>query len=140
MCAAWGAQSREIGANRLSSCRADFLFPLKRVQSLIEGGGTGLNSVTPPFAKLDLDGDGRVSFDEFQAYYAPAVPLLLKVFPTGTAGDPEPLNDALFRLLDRDNDGIACENNPGGAAATSTSDDGGSQVAATPVGRLAPFV
>ena len=41
-------------------------------------------------------------------------------------GDPE--------RLDRDNDGIACESNAGGAAATSTSDDAGSQVAATPVG------
>src|SRR5205823_14707941 len=58
------------------------------------------------FADLDRDGDGRASFDEFAAFYAPSADRTI-------AAQPNPLRDVyadnltdeLFKLFDTDKDG-----------------------------------
>jgi Ca2+-binding EF-hand superfamily protein len=71
-----------------------------------------------PFDKLDADGDGRVSRHEFAAYYR-RVPLdRLRVVVVPDRGKQAALTDALFRLLDRDEDGKLSKEELRGAAAS----------------------
>jgi Ca2+-binding EF-hand superfamily protein len=108
------------GNGVLNPFEADFLMPLKRVQSLIESGTfSGLNALTPPFKTLDRDADGEVSFDEFLAFYASTAAGTLRIFPHDSVDSQAGrLNDAIFRLLDRDGDGRVSSSEARDAAAT----------------------
>jgi Ca2+-binding EF-hand superfamily protein len=57
-------------------------------------------------ADFDLDEDGKISFDEFLAYYAPSIKNLLRVQPSANRDNlAEKMTDGMFKLLDRDGDG-----------------------------------
>jgi Ca2+-binding EF-hand superfamily protein len=72
--------------------------------------GSGFLQPTPQDAptleKLDTDGDGRVSFDEFAAYYKTAAGMVLRAVPVAPENPTNTqLTEALFKLFDKDGDG-----------------------------------
>src|SRR5262249_19594513 len=58
------------------------------------------------FAEMDLDGNERISFDEFAHYYSPSAGRVISA-QASPARDPyaEALTDELFKLFDTDKDG-----------------------------------
>jgi Ca2+-binding EF-hand superfamily protein len=76
------------------------------LQSFLNGGtAVEAKENTAPFDKLDIDGDGRVSRREFDAYYRGAQLDRLHLVTTPTDHEAIALNEVLFHLLDRDGDG-----------------------------------
>jgi len=58
------------------------------------------------FADLDVDGDGRVSFDEFAAYYTPTAGRVISASQSPVRDVyADGLTDELFKLFDTDKDG-----------------------------------
>src|SRR5436190_17335239 len=92
----------------LNSFEADFIFSRRSVQQLLAGGQSFGFPREPgrTIADFDRDGDGKVSFAEFVAYYAPLAANLVRAQPSQNR-DPnaDVLTDEIFKLLDRDKDG-----------------------------------
>ncbi len=61
--------------------------------------------VIAPFAELDANKDGKVSLDEMKAYYKKGGFIPLQTQPDPEQGLAQVVTDALFKHLDRDNDG-----------------------------------
>ena len=101
--AAWGAFLDKFfahfdrdGNGTLSEAEAKRVFPLP-----LPGG----KAVAPDFAAMDADRDGKVTPAEFRAYYRAKgfTPVTVLVQPAPV--ESLAVGDALFRHLDRDNDG-----------------------------------
>ena len=95
------------GDGSLSAAEAKLVFSDSGLAELTRSGAYfPTPQDQPTLARLDRDGDRRVSFDEFAAYYkASSASLMRSLAPV-----PEDLNntrvtEALFKLLDRNGDG-----------------------------------
>lgn len=92
----------------LNSFEAEFVFSNNAIQQMLQNGQAfnRPNEVGRTLADFDRDGDQKVSFDEFVAYYAPATAGLVRVQPNVNRDQfAEVLTEDLFKLLDRDGDG-----------------------------------
>jgi Ca2+-binding EF-hand superfamily protein len=91
----------------LNRAEAEFAFTNAGVVQMLN---TGFAYQRPDgdraFADLDIDQDGRVSFDEFAAYYASTANRVVSA-QQSTARDPyaDSLTDELFKLFDTNKDG-----------------------------------
>ena len=75
-------------------------------QLYVNGFYPGGASITPTLAKLDKDGDAKVSFEEFIAYYAASSAQLLRAMPVQPDyANNAAVTEALFKLLDASGDG-----------------------------------
>ena len=92
----------------LNRYEAEFAFTTMGVAQMLQ---TGFAYQRPDdaarmFADLDMDGDGRVSFDEFAAYYAPAAGRVISATPNPVRDTyADGLTDELFKLFDTNKDG-----------------------------------
>ena len=86
------------------------IFPVASVRKILQGG-FGLNegqAVTPK--DLDANGDGKVTFPEFAAYYKDATAELVKPFQAQLYNpDTSAVTRDLFARLDKDKDGKLSE-------------------------------
>ena len=113
--AGWFAQLKRYfnyldrdGDGMLNAFEADFMFSNRTMQQLLQFGGAFGNPGEPgrTLADIDRDGDGKVSFAEFVAYYTPSAANVMRIQP-GANRDmyADRMTDELFKLLDRDKDG-----------------------------------
>jgi Ca2+-binding EF-hand superfamily protein len=96
------------GDGFLNRFEAEFVMPNRMVQQLLTAGQFFGNPYDPSrrFADLDRDGDGKISFDEFAAYYAPSSAYLVRSEPAaGRDPNLDRLNNGVFKFFDRNNDG-----------------------------------
>lgn len=96
------------GDGYLNAFEADFIFSNRSLQQMLQNGQAVINPTEAgrALSDIDRDGDGKISFDEFVAYYAPATSRLMQVQPNVNRDTfAESLTDELFNLLDRDKDG-----------------------------------
>jgi Ca2+-binding EF-hand superfamily protein len=92
----------------LNPFEAEFVFSNNAIQQMLQNG-QAFNRPNEPgrmFADFDRDTDGKVSFDEFVAYYAPSTAALLRVQPSINRDQfADTMTEELFKQLDRDGDG-----------------------------------
>ncbi len=92
----------------LNAFEAEFVFSNTSVQQMLQNGNA-FNRPNEPgrtLADFDRDGDGKISFDEFVAYYAPSTAALLRVQPSFNRDQfADVMTEELFKQLDRDGDG-----------------------------------
>ncbi|MBN9122696.1 MAG: EF-hand domain-containing protein [Planctomycetes bacterium] len=95
------------GDGRLDEKEVGYAIPDQGLNQLfISGFYPGGASVTPTLAKVDRDGDGQVSFEEFIAYYTISSAQLLRAMPVQPdLANGAAITEAVFRLLDADGDG-----------------------------------
>jgi Ca2+-binding EF-hand superfamily protein len=96
------------GDGYLSKPEAEFAFSREGVARMIQTGFAYQrpDDAAKMFAELDKDGDGRVSFDEFAAYYAPAAARVISATPNPARDTyADGLTDELFKLFDTNKDG-----------------------------------
>lgn len=95
------------GDGTLNGFETRYIFSNTSLTQLIQSGyyGPSPNNL-PTLTKLDTDGDGRVSFAEFAAYYQLAVGRSVQAYPP-VAENPASAQatEALFKLMDADGDG-----------------------------------
>jgi Ca2+-binding EF-hand superfamily protein len=96
------------GDGSLNRYETEFAFTNVGVNQMLQ---TGFAYQRPDdaarmFADLDVDGDGRVSFDEFAAYYTPTAGKVISASQSPVRDVyADGLTDELFRLFDTDKDG-----------------------------------
>jgi Ca2+-binding EF-hand superfamily protein len=113
--AEWKGQMRKLfdffdrdGDGVLNPYEAEYVFSNRGVQQMIALGNAmpGFTDPSRSLADFDKDGDGKISFDEFLAYYNTSAEKLVSL-------RPNPFRDAyaetnteeLFKLLDANKDG-----------------------------------
>jgi Ca2+-binding EF-hand superfamily protein len=75
-------------------------------QLFVNGFYPGGANIAPTLAKLDKDGDAKVSFEEFVAYYTISSSQLLRAMPIHPDfANNTAVTEALFKLLDANGDG-----------------------------------
>ena len=92
----------------LNAYEAEFVFSNTAVQQMLQNGNAfnRPNELGRTLADFDRDSDGKVSFDEFVAYYAPSANNLLRVQPSFNRDQfADVMTEDLFKMLDRDGDG-----------------------------------
>jgi Ca2+-binding EF-hand superfamily protein len=96
------------GDGVLNRYEAEFAFSTSGIVQMIQ---TGFAFQRPDdadslFADMDANRDGKIQFEEFAAYYAPAASRTISV-QANPVRDPyaEVLTEELFKLLDKDKDG-----------------------------------
>jgi Ca2+-binding EF-hand superfamily protein len=96
------------GDGVLNRYEAEYAFSTAGIVQMIQ---TGFAFQRPDdadslFADMDLNRDGKIQFEEFAAYYAPAASRTISV-QANPVRDPyaEILTEELFKLLDKDKDG-----------------------------------
>lgn len=96
------------GDGYLSRQEAEFAFSREGVARMIQTGFAYQrpDDAAKMFAELDQDADGRVSFDEFAAYYTPAAARVVSATPNPVRDTyADGLTDELFKLFDTNKDG-----------------------------------
>ena len=96
------------GDGALNAFEAEFLMSNRTLQAILQTGYGTPNpaDVGRSLGNFDRDGDGRVSFDEFLAYYAPTAATLVRAKPSASYDFYGPaVTDELFKLLDTNGDG-----------------------------------
>jgi Ca2+-binding EF-hand superfamily protein len=96
------------GDGFLNPHEAEFAFTNAGVNDMLRSGFAYQrpDDAARMFKELDIDGDGRVSFDEFAAYYSPSAARVISASQSPvTDAYAEPLTDALFKLFDTNKDG-----------------------------------
>jgi Ca2+-binding EF-hand superfamily protein len=94
------------GSGSLNETETKYIFSSASLAQLLQTAYYAPNPTNAPtLAKLDTNGDGRVSFSEFAAYYKDAA---AKTVIAGMPQDEAPFNaqttEALFKLMDRNGD------------------------------------
>jgi Ca2+-binding EF-hand superfamily protein len=92
----------------LNRHEAEFAFSREGVARMLHTGFAYQrpDDAAKMFAELDKDGDGRVSFDEFAAYYSPAAAKVISATPNPVRDlYADGLTDELFKLFDTNKDG-----------------------------------
>ena len=81
-------------------------LPMPFALNTIIQGSFGANNQTVPFAAIDTNKDGKVSKDEFRAYYrANGFSPLTFLMQNSQAAQAKQINDAIIKRLDRKGDG-----------------------------------
>src|SRR5205085_556425 len=96
------------GDGFLNRYEAEFAFTNVGVAQMLQTGFAyqRADDAARAFADLDVDGDGRVSFDEFAAYYTPTANRVLSANQSPVRDVyADGLTDELFKLFDTDKDG-----------------------------------
>jgi Ca2+-binding EF-hand superfamily protein len=112
--AAWHAALRKAfdhfdrdGDGYLNGYEVQNAFSVGGLAALLQTGfPTPTPQDQPTLDRFDADGDRRVSFEEFAAYYRPAAAQVLRAQPP-VAENPfgTQVTEALFKLLDKNGDG-----------------------------------
>ena len=92
----------------LNRREAEFAFSRDGVGQMLKSGFAYQrpDDAAKMFAELDVDGDGRVSFDEFAAYYSPAANRVISATPNPVRDTyADGLTEELFKLFDTNGDG-----------------------------------
>jgi Ca2+-binding EF-hand superfamily protein len=114
LAAAWEAHLKKLfaafdrdGDGYLNRYECEHIFSAKGVTGMLFGGHYYRTPTSAPdFEDLDRDGDGRVSFAEFAAYYAAATDDLVRPRQVAVdAPNADRLTHELFALLDTNKDG-----------------------------------
>lgn len=95
------------GNGSLNAAEAQRVFGDSGLALLMQNGFFNPNPADRPSAeKMDRDGDGRVSFDEFTGYYQQAAAFMLRAQPpVPENGANTQTTQAMFKLLDTNGDG-----------------------------------
>jgi Ca2+-binding EF-hand superfamily protein len=91
----------------LDKTEAQLMPGAQQLQMQFQGNPYYLNNFPPPaFSELDANGDGKVSFEEFTAYYRKNNLGAIQVTSIAGAGNQaNTLTDVIFKALDTDKDG-----------------------------------
>jgi Ca2+-binding EF-hand superfamily protein len=113
--AEWKAQMRKLfdffdrdGDGVLNSYEAEYVFSNRGVLQMIALGNAmpGFTDPNRSLADFDRDGDGKISFDEFLAYYNSSAEKLVSIRPNPFRDAfAETITEELFKLLDANKDG-----------------------------------
>jgi Ca2+-binding EF-hand superfamily protein len=113
--AEWKGQMRKLfdffdrdGDGVLNSYEVEYVFSNRGVQQMIALGNAmpGFTDPNRSLADFDRDGDGKISFDEFLAYYNTSAEKLVSVRPNPFRDAyAETITEELFKLLDANKDG-----------------------------------
>ncbi|MEO2088233.1 MAG: EF-hand domain-containing protein [Gemmataceae bacterium] len=100
------------GDGALNRYEAELVYARSELAQMLLGGFgfRGQSGKAPSLEVLDIDGDGKVSFEEFAAYYSPELPLMTQV--RGSVADARNTTEItaeLFARLDTNNDGKLSE-------------------------------
>jgi Ca2+-binding EF-hand superfamily protein len=100
------------GDGSLNRYETELIYARSELAQMLRGGFgfRGQSGQAPSIDILDRDGDGKVSFEEFAAYYSPELPLMTQV--RGSLADNRNTNELtaeLFARLDTNNDGRLSE-------------------------------
>ena len=96
------------GNGELNRYEAEFAFSNPGVVQMIQSGFAYQrpDDAAMTFADIDVDGDGRIKFDEFAAYYTPSAARVISVQANPIRDVyAEFLTNELFKLFDTDGDG-----------------------------------
>jgi Ca2+-binding EF-hand superfamily protein len=95
------------GDGYLNGYEVRFIFSDEGLKRLTENGlYSPIPQDQPTLDRLDRDGDRRVSFDEFVAYYRQSTGFVIRGQPPQPEASNNPqITEALFKLLDRNGDG-----------------------------------
>jgi len=94
------------GDGSLDKDEAQLLPPSPQLLQFFQTGTLGAAQAPPDFAEVDANKNGKISREEFLAYYrrSGAGPVAVNM-PAGTGNMAGPLTDILFRTLDENRDG-----------------------------------
>ncbi|MSR53374.1 MAG: hypothetical protein EXS09_08790 [Gemmataceae bacterium] len=111
----WTAQIRKYfvfldrdADGELNRYEAEFAFSANGVGQMIQSGFAFQrpDDAIQTFVDMDVDGDGKINFDEFAAFYAPAASRIISAISNPTRDFyADTLTDELFKLFDTDKDG-----------------------------------
>jgi Ca2+-binding EF-hand superfamily protein len=95
------------GDGSLDAKEVGYVFSDQGMNQLLANGFYQPGTTAPPTpAQMDKDGDGKVSFDEFVAYYRLTGAQVLRAQPIQPeANNSTAVTEALFQLMDADGDG-----------------------------------
>ena len=113
LAAAWDAHLRKLfaafdrdGDGSLNRLECEHIFSARGMTGLLLGSHYYRTPSGPPvFEAIDRDGDNRVSFAEFAAYYAAAAPDLVRPRHIPVEAPNDRLTHELFAKLDLNKDG-----------------------------------
>jgi Ca2+-binding EF-hand superfamily protein len=96
------------GDGMLNRYEAEFAFTNAGVAQMLRTGFAFQRPDDAPrtFAEMDVDGDGRISFDEFAFFYSPSAGRIITAQANPTRdNNADILTEELFKHLDTDKDG-----------------------------------
>lgn len=94
------------GNGSLNETETKYIFSDASLVQLLQSAFYAPNPTNAPtLAKLDMDGDGKVSFAEFAAYYKSSAARAVQAFPPQEQAQfNAQTTEALFKLMDRNGD------------------------------------
>jgi Ca2+-binding EF-hand superfamily protein len=115
LAARWTGQLRKYfefldrdGDGVLNRYEAEFAFSNPGVLQMMQSGFAYQrpDDAARTFADIDVDGDGKLSFDEFAFYYSPTAARVITALPNPNRDVyADALTDEMFKLFDTDKDG-----------------------------------
>jgi Ca2+-binding EF-hand superfamily protein len=115
LAARWTGQLRKYfdfldrdGDGVLNRYEAEFAFSNAGVLQMVQTGFAYQrpDDAARTFADMDVDGDGKLSFDEFAYYYSPSASRVIAALPNPNRDVyADALTDEMFKLIDTDKDG-----------------------------------
>jgi Ca2+-binding EF-hand superfamily protein len=96
------------GDGFLNRYECEFMFSNAGMNQMIQSGFAYQrpDDAARTFAEIDIDQDGKISFDEFANYYTPSAAKVISAVPSPNRDIfADTLTDELFKLFDTDKDG-----------------------------------
>jgi Ca2+-binding EF-hand superfamily protein len=96
------------GDGFLNRYECEFMFSNAGMNQMIQSGFAYQrpDDAARTFAEIDIDQDGKISFDEFANYYTPSAAKVIAAVPSPNRDIfADTLTDELFKLFDTDKDG-----------------------------------